>query len=72
MAHFSKQFSETFIADEVDRLIQSATLRIEQHGIHIAEMSAAPLHDITGAKRERDLMIEGLQKLRAWRGKFAA
>lgn len=65
----SLPMSEAFVADEVDRLIGSANLRIEQQRIHIQESSASP-QQTTSATVVLERMIEVLDKLKSYRAKF--
>lgn len=62
--------SESFLASELDRLIHSAILRIDQQAFHVVESSASPTQAAV-AQRVLDGMIEGLQQLRLRRAQFA-
>jgi C4-type Zn-finger protein len=61
--------SEAFVADEVDRIIGSANIRIEQQRIHIEESSASP-QQVTSARVVLERMVEVLDKLKRYRAKF--
>ena len=63
------QLSEAILADELDRAIHSAILRIEQQGFHVQKSSASP-SQIALAQRGLDQMIEGLRLLRLRRAQF--
>ena len=63
------QLSEAILAEELDRLIHSAMLRIEQQGFHVQELSASP-SQVAHAQRVLDQMIEGLRQLRLQRAQF--
>ena len=49
-------------AQQLDRIIQSANMRIEQQCIHIQESAGSPWQ-MTSARAELDRMIEVLEKL---------
>jgi hypothetical protein len=61
--------SESLLADELDRVIHSATLRIEQQGFHIAQLSGSPAQS-AAAQRVLDGMIQGLRQLKSRRAHF--
>jgi hypothetical protein len=61
--------SESLLADELDRVIHSATLRIEQQGFHIAQLSGSPAQG-AAAQRVLDGMIQGLRQLKSRRAHF--
>jgi hypothetical protein len=64
------QLSETVLAEELDRLITSTVLRIEQQRIHVRESSACH-HQMAVAERGLHGMMKGLQQLRLYRAQFA-
>jgi hypothetical protein len=64
------QLSETIVAEELDRLIYSAVLRIEQQGLHVEESSASP-SQAAYAQQVLDQMKEGLRQLRLRRAQVA-
>jgi hypothetical protein len=64
------QLSEIVLVEELDRLIHSAALRIEQQGFHIEKSSASP-SQAAHAERVLDQMIEGLHQLKLRRAQFA-
>ena len=64
------RMSEAFVADEVDRIIGSANIRIEQQRIHIQESAASP-QQATSARVVLERMVEVLEKLKCYRAKFA-
>ena len=66
----SMQLSETVLVEELDHLIHSAVLRIEQQGFHVEESSASP-SEVAHAQQILDEMIEGLRQLRLRRAQFA-
>ena len=61
---------EALIAHQLDRIIQSASMRIEQQCIHIQESAGSP-RQMTSARAELDRMIQVLEKLTGNRAKFA-
>jgi hypothetical protein len=63
------QLSESFFAEELDRLIHSANFRIEQQGFHIAQSSACTAETAV-AQRVLDGMIRGLRQLKVRRAQF--
>ena len=64
------QLSETIIAEELDRLIYSAVLRIEQQSIHVENSSASP-SQAAHAQQVLNQMKEGLRQLKLRRAQFA-
>ena len=64
------QLSETILIEELDRLIHSTVLRIEQQGFNVEECSASP-SQVAHAQRVLDQMIEGLRRLKLRRAQFA-
>jgi hypothetical protein len=62
--------SEEFLPHEVDRLIHSAKIRIEQQRIHIDESSGSQ-HQVTSGTITLALMCRGLERLETYR-KFHA
>jgi hypothetical protein len=64
------QLSETILAEELDRLIHSAVLRIEQQAFHVEQSSASPWQ-AAHAQQVLDRMKEGLRQLRLRRAQFA-
>ena len=61
--------SESLIGDELDRLIHSAVLRIEQQGVHVAQSSGSATQ-AAAAQRVLDGMIQGLRQLKSRRAQF--
>ena len=61
--------SETLLAEELDRVIMSLTLRIEQQRIHVAESSASFAQTET-ATLVLDDMLDGLRRFRSRRAQF--
>jgi|SoiMethySBSTD1v2_1073268.scaffolds.fasta_scaffold5826381_2 hypothetical protein len=61
--------SESLIGDELDRLIHSAVLRIEQQGFHVAQSSGSRTQAAV-AQRVLDGMIQGLRQLKSRRAQF--
>jgi hypothetical protein len=64
------QLSETILVEELDRLIHSALLRIEQQGFHVERLSGSPF-EAARAQLVLDRMTEGLHQLRLRRAQFA-
>jgi signal transduction histidine kinase len=62
---------EPLISHQLDRIIQSANMRIEQQCIHIQESAGSPWQ-MTSARAELDRMIQVLDKLTTNRTKFAS
>jgi hypothetical protein len=61
--------SESLLADELERLIHSAVLRIEHQNLHVAKSPASP-HQVLVAEQVLTDMVAGLQKLRLRRAQF--
>jgi hypothetical protein len=62
--------SENLLADELDRVIHSAILRIEQQGFHVAQSSGSPAQG-AAAQRVLDGMIQGLRQVKSRRAQFS-
>jgi hypothetical protein len=60
--------SESLIGEELDRLIHSAVLRIEQQGFHVAQSSGSPTQ-AAAAQQVLDGMIQ-LRQLKSRRAQF--
>jgi hypothetical protein len=57
------------LSEELDRLIHSAIMRIEQQHLHLAESSASP-SQVVDAKRVLKQMNDGLRRLKLRRAQF--
>jgi hypothetical protein len=60
------KFSEPVVAEELERVISSIALRVEQQRIHVKESSGSSAQAAT-AQRDLDGMLQGLQQLRSRR-----
>jgi hypothetical protein len=61
---------ERLVAHQLDRIIHSANMRIEQQCIHIQESAGSP-RQMASARAELDRMIQVVEKLTTNRAKFA-
>jgi hypothetical protein len=64
------RLSEKVIGEELDRVIHSAVLRIEQQRLHV-QQSAASHWQIAEAQHALDAMIAALRQLRLRRAQFS-
>ena len=60
------EFDQNFLSSEIDRLISSARIRIEQQRIHLSELHGN-IAERTRARRDLKGMIEGCARLRSIR-----
>jgi hypothetical protein len=63
------QLSENVLVEELDRLIHSAIMRIEQQRLHLAESSASR-SQVADAKRVLKQMNDGLRQLKLRRAQI--
>ena len=61
--------AETLLAEELDRVIGSLILRIQQQRIHVTESSASPVQTATATVVLGD-MLDGLRQLKSRRAQF--
>jgi hypothetical protein len=63
------QFLETVLAGELDRVISSTLLPIEQQRVHVRESSGSPTQ-VAVAQGMLDNMLKSLQRLQSQRAQF--
>ena len=61
------EFHRDTVSSEIDRLINSARIRIEQQRIHLSELRGNINPERTRARRDLKTMLEGCKELRAIR-----
>jgi hypothetical protein len=64
------EHSEKLLTEELDRVIWSLNMRIEQQRIHILELSASS-NQVAVANVVLDKMLKGLGRLKSRRSQFA-
>jgi hypothetical protein len=61
------ELDQSFLSSEIDRLINSARIRIEQQRIHLSLLRGNINPERTRARRDLKAMLEGCARLRSIR-----